>query len=330
MSKPLRIAFAGTPDFAARHLGALLEGPHEVVCVYTQPDRPAGRGRKLTPSPVKVLALEHGLSVHQPQTLKSSESRAALIEAQIDVLVVVAYGLILPREVLEIAPLGAINVHASLLPRWRGAAPIQRAIEAGDRESGITLMAMDEGLDTGDMLHVVRTPIDEQTSAALLHDRLEALGPPALTATLAALSAGTATPTPQPVEGVTYAKKLSKAEAELDFHQSARVLARRVRAFNPFPVAWTRLGRENLRIWEAEPHPVVDDERSAAPGTLLKATPDAIRVACGDGALHITRAQLPGSKPMPAGELSNRSGSKLAPGIRLGVTPSDAPSGETR
>lgn len=330
MSQPLRIAFAGTPDFAAEHLRALLAGRHEVVCVYTQPDRPAGRGRKLAPSPVKALALEHGLSVHQPQTLQSNESRAPLIEARIDLLVVVAYGLILPREVLAIAPLGAINVHASLLPRWRGAAPIQRAIEAGDRESGITIMAMNEGLDTGDMLHVARTPINEHTTAAELHDRLATLGPPALEATLEALSAGTCTPTPQPAEGVTYARKLSKAEAELDFNRSAESLARQVRAFNPFPVAWTRLGEENLRIWEAEPHPAGSEERHAAPGTLLEAAAGALRVACGDGALHIARAQLPGAKALPAHELSKRQGAKLAPGTRLGAPPADAPSGAPR
>ncbi|MFC0269802.1 methionyl-tRNA formyltransferase [Kushneria aurantia] len=318
MSQPLRLAFAGTPDFAAHHLRALLDSPHQVVCVYTQPDRPAGRGRKLTPSPVKALALEHGLAVHQPTTLKDEEGRAALREAGIDLLVVVAYGLILPRAVLDIPPLGALNVHASLLPRWRGAAPIQRAIEAGDRESGVTIMAMDEGLDSGDMLLAASTPIDEQTTAAELHDRLATLGARTLIEALERLSDGQLIATPQPAEGISWAPKLSKAEAELDFTDSAVELACRVRAFNPFPVAWTRLGDDNLRLWHASARAARGSETRALPGTLLDAEPDALCVACGDGVLRITRAQLPGGRVLDAHELLSSRRERFAPGVRLG------------
>lgn len=319
MPSPLRIAFAGTPDFAAEHLRALLASRHEVICVYTQPDRPAGRGRRLTPSPVKALALEHGLAVHQPEKLKTSDTHAPLIDADIDLLVVVAYGLILPRAVLDIPRLGAINVHASLLPRWRGAAPIQRAIEAGDRESGVTIMAMDEGLDTGDMLLTARVPIEDTTTAAMLHDQLAEMGAGALIEALDRLSDHQLTATPQPEEGVTYAAKLSKAEARLDFSQSATVLAQRVRAFNPFPVAWTTLGGDTLRIWQAEARGAQGSELDAAPGQLLDGPSDALCVACGDGVLRITHAQLPGGKMLSAHELLNRRRDHFVAGTLLGA-----------
>ncbi|ARS53153.1 methionyl-tRNA formyltransferase [Kushneria konosiri] len=319
MPSPLRIAFAGTPDFAAEHLRALLDSPHNVVCVYTQPDRPAGRGRRLTPSPVKALALEHGLPVHQPERLKTPETHAALIEADIDVLVVVAYGLILPRAVLDIPRMGAINVHASLLPRWRGAAPIQRAIEAGDPESGVTIMAMDEGLDTGDMLLTARLPIEDTTTAAGLHDQLAEIGTRALVEALDRMSDQQLTATPQPDEGVTYAAKLSKAEARLDFSQSATVLAQRVRAFNPFPVAWTTLGGDTLRLWHAEARVAQGSEREAVPGQLLDGPSDALHVACGEGVLHITHAQLPGGKMLSAHELLNSRRDQFVAGTVLGA-----------
>ena len=319
MPSPLRIAFAGTPDFAAEHLRALLESHHQVLCVYTQPDRPAGRGRRLTSSPVKALALEHGLDVYQPEKLKTADTYAPLIEADIDVLIVVAYGLILPRVVLDIPRLGAINVHASLLPRWRGAAPIQRAIEAGDHESGVTIMAMDEGLDTGDMLLTVRTPIESTTTAAMLHDQLAHIGTRALVEALDRLSDDQLPATPQPEEGVTYAAKLSKAEARLDFRQSATTLAQRVHAFNPFPVAWTTIDDETLRIWQAEARAAQGSESGAAPGQLLDGDADALYVACGDGVLRITHAQLPGGKMLPAHELLNRRREQFAAGTLLGT-----------
>ncbi|OHV07771.1 methionyl-tRNA formyltransferase [Kushneria phosphatilytica] len=320
MSRSLRVAFAGTPEFAAGHLNALLGSRHEVVLVLTQPDRPSGRGRQLTPSPVKSLALEHDLPLHQPERLKSEAERAPLIEANIDLLVVVAYGLILPRAVLDIPKLGAVNVHASLLPRWRGAAPIQRAIEARDERSGVTLMAMDEGLDTGDMLLVRETPLDEHTTAAALHDRLAELGCELLVEGLDRLADGNLVATPQPSEGVTYAAKISKAEAELDFSLPAEVLAARVRAFNPVPVAWTRLGEERLRIWEAVAEPRTATDSATAPGTLLAGPTDAMRIACGHGVLRVRIAQLPGGKPMPIEQLMHNRRHLHGAGMRLGST----------
>ncbi|MCK0746177.1 methionyl-tRNA formyltransferase [Chromohalobacter nigrandesensis] len=319
MSQSLRVAFAGTPDFAAASLAALLESRHEVVSVHTQPDRGAGRGRKLTPSPVKTLALEHDLPVHQPTTLKDAAARQALADCDADVLVVVAYGLILPQAVLDIPRLGCLNVHASLLPRWRGAAPIQRAIEAGDTRSGVTIMQMDAGLDTGDMLLVRDTPITATTTGGELHDRLAALGGKAIVEALDALADTGLTATPQPAEGVTYATKLSKAEAELDFTRPAAELAARVRAFNPWPVAWTRLAGEPLRLWLAESG--TESGTAATPGTLLESAADALRIACGpDGTqvLHITRAQLPSGKPLAVRDLLNARGERFAAGQRLG------------
>ncbi|MCI0509372.1 methionyl-tRNA formyltransferase [Chromohalobacter marismortui] len=319
MSQSLRVAFAGTPDFAAASLAALLDSRHEVVSVHTQPDRGAGRGRKLTPSPVKALALEHALPIHQPTTLKAPDAQQTLAACDADVMVVVAYGLILPQAVLDTPRLGCLNVHASLLPRWRGAAPIQRAIEAGDTRSGVTIMQMDAGLDTGDMLLVRDTPITATTTGGELHDRLATLGGKAIVEALDALATDDLTATPQPSEGVTYATKLSKAEAELDFTRPAAELAARVHAFNPWPVAWTRLAGEPLRLWLAVPGP--DNGTATPPGTLLENAPDALRIACGpDGTqvLHITRAQLPGGKPLAVRDLLNARGERFAPGQRLG------------
>ncbi|MCE3026448.1 methionyl-tRNA formyltransferase [Salinicola sp. DM10] len=318
--RALRIVFAGTPDFAAESLQALLDSRHQVVAVYTQPDRPAGRGRKLTPSPVKQLALDHALPVCQPTSLKTPEAQQTLDDFAADVMVVVAYGLLLPQAVLDLPRLGCLNVHASLLPRWRGAAPIQRAIEAGDSESGITLMQMDAGLDTGDMLLVRRTPIDATTTGGTLHDTLAALGGETLIAGLDALSEGDLTPTPQPDDGVTYASKLSKAEAELDFRQPAAALARRVRAFNPWPVAWTRLDGDSVRLWLAEAE-TGTAQPATPPGTLLAPADDALRIACGSEGrevLRVTRLQLPGGKPLAARDLLNAKASRLGAGQRLG------------
>ncbi|RUR34541.1 methionyl-tRNA formyltransferase [Vreelandella nanhaiensis] len=315
----LRVVFAGTPDFAASSLAALLESKHEVVAVYTQPDRPAGRGRKLTPSPVKKLALEQSLPVYQPQTLKDTGAQAELAALDADIMVVVAYGLLLPQAVLDTPRLGCINVHASLLPRWRGAAPIQRAIEAGDQASGVTIMQMDAGLDTGAMLHEVRTPITERTTGGDLHDRLAIQGATALINVLDELAQGTASATPQPEEGVTYATKLSKAEAELDFTQPAEALARKIRAFNPWPVAWCQLGDDRLRLLMANVEP--GEHAPSLPGMLLEHGEDYLRIACGAQGrevLCITTAQLPGGKAMAVRDLLNARHARLTTGTRLG------------
>ena len=318
--QPLRIVFAGTPDFAAESLKAVLASRHQVVGVYTQPDRPAGRGRKLTPSPVKRLALEHELPVEQPLSLKDEETQRRLAEFEADVMIVVAYGLLLPQAVLDIPRLGCLNVHASLLPRWRGAAPIQRAIEAGDSESGITLMQMNAGLDTGDMLLIKRTAIDDTTTGGDLHDRLAALGGETLVEGLDALAEQGLTATPQPQDGVTYASKLSKPEAELDFRQPATALSRRIRAFNPWPVAWTRLDGEPLRLWFAMPEAEAGD-RDIEPGTLLDPAADALRIACGENGrevLRVTKLQMPGGKPLAARDLLNANHPRLGPGQCFG------------
>lgn len=328
MTRPLRVIFAGTPDFAASSLQALLDSPHRVIAVYTQPDRPAGRGRKLTPSPVKALAQQHELPVYQPQSLKSAEAQAELAALEADIMVVVAYGLLLPQAVLDIPPLGCLNVHASLLPRWRGAAPIQRAIEAGDAESGVTIMQMDAGLDTGPMLLTRTTPITDTTTGGELHDRLAALGGEAIVEALDRLAADGLTARPQPEAGITYAAKLSKAEAELDFRRPATELAARVRAFNPWPVTWTRLDGAPLRVWLAAVGERDAADPEAAPGTLLPAGRDALRIACGaDGreVLTVSLAQLPGGKPLTARELLNAGKARFTPGIRLGEAPTEAP-----
>ncbi|WP_299310905.1 methionyl-tRNA formyltransferase [uncultured Halomonas sp.] len=327
MSRPLSIIFAGTPDFAAESLQALLASRHRVIAVYTQPDRPAGRGRKLTPSPVKRLALEHDLPVFQPETLKSPEAQAELATLGADLMVVVAYGLILPKAVLETPRLGCLNVHASLLPRWRGAAPIQRAIEAGDAESGVTIMQMDEGLDTGDMLLIRRTPITATTTGGELHDTLAGLGGEAIVEALDALANEGLPATPQPEAGVTYAAKLSKAEAELDFREPAAALAARVRAFNPWPVTWCAFDGDRLRLLMAEPGGLGADESPAAPGTLLDHDDEALRIACGpDGSevLRVTLAQLPGGKALPVSELLRARAERFTPGQRLGQRTEEA------
>ncbi|MEH6467663.1 MAG: methionyl-tRNA formyltransferase, partial [Porticoccus sp.] len=254
----MHIVFAGTPEFAAHHLQALLDDDHhKIVAVYTQPDRPAGRGKKLTASPVKVLAQAHGLTVNQPVSLKEAEQQKILRDLNADIMVVVAYGLLLPKAILDTPHLGCINVHASLLPRWRGAAPIQRAIEAGDKETGVTIMQMDIGLDTGDMLLKAHCPITETDTGGSLHDKLASIGPPALLKTLLELEEGSAVAEKQDDELSNYAPKISKDEALVDWSQSAKIIARKVRAFNPFPVTYTTLGNEGgekterVRLWQA-------------------------------------------------------------------------------
>ena len=298
----LKLIFAGTPDFAARHLAALLSSGHEVVAVYTQPDKPAGRGQKLTASPVKELALTHNLPVYQPASLRKEEAQAELAALGADLMVVVAYGLILPKVVLDAPRLGCINVHGSLLPRWRGAAPIQRAIWAGDAETGVTIMQMDEGLDTGPMLLKVSCPIAPDDTSASMYSKLAALGPQALLQALEQLAAGTLPSQRQDDSQANYAQKLSKEEARLDWTQPAAQLARSVRAFNPWPVSYLVVAEQSIKVWAAmalaEQHPV-------APGTLLRADKEGIDVATADGTLRLLTLQPPGKKPMQAHELLN-------------------------
>lgn len=313
MSQALRIVFAGTPEFAAEHLKALLDTPHQIVAVYTQPDRPAGRGQKLMPSPVKQLAVQHGLPVLQPPTLRDADAQAELAALQADLMVVVAYGLILPQAVLDIPRLGCINSHASLLPRWRGAAPIQRAVQAGDGESGVTVMRMEAGLDTGPMLLKVTTPISAEDTGGSLHDRLARLGPPAVIEAIAGLAAGTLVGDVQDDALATYAHKLNKDEAKLDWSRPAVELERSVRAFDPWPVCHTTLNGEPLKVWAARL-----GEGRGEPGKILDASRDGLLVGCGEGSLLLTRVQLPGGKPLAFADLFNSRREQFAAGLVLG------------
>jgi len=298
----VRLVFAGTPDFAVTALDALHAAGHDIVGVYTQPDRPAGRGRKLTPSPVAQRAAALGLPTFKPERLRGEAEQAELRALAPDVMVVVAYGLILPQAVLDIPPHGCLNIHASVLPRWRGAAPIQRAIEAGDTESGVTIMRMDAGLDTGPMLLVERTPIDESTTAATLHDTLAGMGARLIVDALAGLAAGTLQATPQPAEGATYAKKLDKDEARIDWTQPAAVIARRIRAFNPAPGAWTELDGERVRCFDAR---AIAASETNEPGHIVRAGTEGIDVAAGDGLVRLLQLQWPGGKPLSAAQIAS-------------------------
>jgi methionyl-tRNA formyltransferase len=298
----MRIVFAGTPEFAVPCLRAAAS-KGEVVAVYTQPDRPAGRGRGLTPSPVKLEAVQRGIPVYQPENFRSAESRAALRALEPDVMIVVAYGLILPQSVLDIPEHGCWNVHASLLPRWRGAAPIQRAIEAGDTRTGVCLMQMEKGLDTGPVLLAQALDIGPEETGGQLHDRLSELGARVLADALGLLRATIRLPPhPQPAEGVTYAHKLDKAEAKLDWVQPATVLANKVRAFNPWPVAEAQLAGERVRIHAAS---ALDEAHTAAPGSVLRAGRDGIDIACGRGVLRLQTLQRDGGKPISAQDFRN-------------------------
>ena len=285
----MRAAFAGTPEFAAVALRALLAAGFDVPLVLTQPDRPAGRGQKLLASPVKQVALAHGIAVHQPEKLRDPATHGPLIEAAPDVLVVAAYGLILPQAVLDIPRHGCINIHASLLPRWRGAAPIQRAIEAGDAESGVTIMRMEAGLDTGPMLLAEAVKVDAGETAATLHDTLAAQGGRLIVAALQTLD--TLTPVSQPEAGVSYARKIDKSEAAIDWRLPAVEIERRIRAFDPFPGCTAQMGEATLKLWRALPA-----TGSGVPGTVLSVAADGIVVACGTGALKLTELQKPGGR----------------------------------
>ena len=291
----MRVIFAGTPDFAASALAAVIEAGHEILVVLTQPDRPKGRGMKLTPSPVKTLALQHELPVWQPENLKDVAIQQQLRDLQADVMVVAAYGLLLPAVVLDIPQYGCLNIHASLLPRWRGAAPIQRAIEAGDAESGVCIMQMDVGLDTGDVLLSRSTPITEVTTAAQLHDDLAVIGAQAIVEALAKLPELTAIP--QPEAGVTYAQKLSKADAEIDWALGAKQIHAKIRALNPVPGAWSSLNEQVIKIWASK---VLEQSSDAAIGSIVAADKQGIAVQTGAGVILITELQASGSKRMAA------------------------------
>jgi methionyl-tRNA formyltransferase len=306
----LRVAFAGTPAFAVPALRALVAA-HEAVGVLTQPDRPAGRGRALTASAVKQAALQLGLPVAQPQRLRGDatglQATLELLSAwRPDVLVVVAYGLILPRVLLDLPRLGCLNIHASLLPRWRGAAPIQRAIQAGDTETGVTIMQMDEGLDTGGVLCAARIPIGAECTAARLHDELATLGAAQILVAMDGVARGTLVAQPQSAEGVTYAEKLSRGEARIDWTQDAVQIDRQVRAFNPWPAAETSLSGEPVKLWRSRVLPRVEAAPAVTtPGTLLGLNGDALEVACGSGVLQVMELQRAGRKAVAAGDFLN-------------------------
>lgn len=310
MSEALNIIFAGTPDFAARHLDALLSSGHNVVGVFTQPDRPAGRGNKLTASPVKQLAEQHHLPVFQPKSLRPEENQQMVAGLHADVMVVVAYGLLLPAPVLAMPRLGCINVHGSLLPKWRGAAPIQRSLWAGDSETGVTIMQMDVGLDTGDMLHKLSCPIEPEDTSATLYNKLAGLGPTGMLTTLSQLADGSARPEVQDDALVSYAAKLSKEEAKLDWGLSAAQLERCIRAFNPWPVSYFTVDDQPVKVWKASVLPHVDRQ----PGEIVLADKNGIQVATAEGVLNIAELQPAGKKPMKAQDLLNSRREWFTPG----------------
>lgn len=310
----LKLIFAGTPDFAARHLAALLSSDHEVVAVYTQPDKPAGRGQKLTASPVKELALAHDLPVYQPASLRKEEAQAELAALGADLMVVVAYGLILPKVVLDTPRLGCINVHGSLLPRWRGAAPIQRSIWAGDAETGVTIMQMDVGLDTGAMIRKMSCPIAADETSASLYDKLAELGPQALVDTINAMAAGDTAAEAQDDALANYAEKLSKEEARIDWSMDAAAIERCIRAFNPWPISWFEVAGQTVKVWQAE---VITQDHGQRAGTLLKADKQGIDVATGKGVLRLLTLQPPGKKAMSVTDLLNSRRDWFEPGTQL-------------
>lgn len=307
MTQPLKVIFAGTPDFAAKHLQALIESRHEVVAVYCPPDKPAGRGKKLTACATKQLALDNGLVVEQPINFKSASDQEQLAHYQADIMVVVAYGLLLPKVILDTPKLGCINVHGSLLPKWRGAAPIQRSLEAGDSETGVTIMQMDVGLDTGDMILKAACPITEQDTSASLYEKLAELGPTALLETLDAMSTGSYQREPQQESLANYAAKLTKEEATIDWSLPADIIDRKIRAYIPWPVAQFTLVDENekphnIRIWQAST--VFDDSKTEV-GQIIKADKTGIIVKTGVNAIKLSSLQIPGKKAMSAADLLN-------------------------
>ena len=312
--KPLKIIFAGTPDFAARHLQALIDSEHDVIATYTQPDRPAGRGKKLTASPVKALALEHAIPVFQPASLRNEEAQAELAALNADIMIVVAYGLILPKVVLDTPRLGCINVHGSILPRWSGAAPIQRALWAGDTETGVTIMQMDIGLDTGDMLLKTHLPIEATDTSASLYEKLAEQGPKALVQALIGLSDGSLKAQKQDETLANYAEKLSKEEARLDWNKSAKQLWQDIRAFNPWPVSYFEHQQSVIKVWQAD---YSTELCSQAPGTIIAATKQGIEIATADGKLMIKTMQLPNKKPLDVADILNARGDWFTAGVCL-------------
>ena len=302
MSQSLRIVFAGTPDFAARHLAALLSSEHEVIAVYTNPDRPAGRGKKLAAPPVKQLALEHNIPVYQPESFKSDEAKQELADLNADLMVVVAYGMLLPQAVLDTPKLGCINVHGSILPRWRGAAPIQRSIWAGDAETGVTIMQMDIGLDTGDMLKIATLPIEATDTSASMYEKLAELGPEALIDCLADIAAGKAVPVKQDDELANYAKKLSKEEARINWNDDAAHIERCVRAFNPWPMSHFEAAENSIKVWQSR---VAERTSDKPAGTIVQADKTGIYVATGNGVLVLEQLQVPGKKAMSVQDILN-------------------------
>jgi len=316
----MRIVFAGTPDIAATVLRALLQTTHEVVAVYTQPERPAGRGRKLSVGPVKTVAIDQDIPIEHPFSLTTKEDQSVLADYRPDLMVVVAYGLLLPQTVLDIPRFGCWNVHVSLLPRWRGAAPIQRAIEAGDQQTGVSIMQMDAGLDTGPILWQIPCDIAANDTGRSLHDRLSNLGAQALLQTLQQLIQSTLKPVPQPKHGVTYAHKLKKTEAVLDWYRDAVVLFNQVRAFNPWPVSVSQLNGKRLRVWQAN---VITKLHDYMPGTIVNAGVEGIDVACGHNILSITHCQLPGKKVLAVRDILNQHSHHFIVGAQFDVPASN-------
>ncbi|MDB2399803.1 methionyl-tRNA formyltransferase [Porticoccaceae bacterium] len=313
----MRVIFAGTPDFAATHLQAILEDDrYQLVAIYTQPDRPAGRGKKITQSPVKKLALANAIQLEQPASLTDIKTQETIARLEADVLIVVAYGLILPQAVLDIPRLGCINVHGSILPKWRGAAPIQRAIEAGDRETGVTVMQMDVGLDTGPMLTTSQCTIDDKETSASLYSKLAVLGAQALINTLEKMRSGTAVGIAQDSTQSSYADKIAKQESLIDWSASVTEIERRVRAFNPFPAAYSLVNGQRIKIWLASAD---SREYHGVPGEILSADNDGLLVKCGNGALLISTIQLAGKSKMCVAEALKSRASIFSPGNRLGT-----------
>jgi methionyl-tRNA formyltransferase len=312
----LKIIFAGTPEFSAVALQALIQSRHRVVAVYTQPDRPAGRGRKLTASPVKELALQHNIPVFQPLSLRDPAEQKILQDLKADIMVVAAYGLLLPLSVLQAPRLGCVNIHTSLLPRWRGAAPIQRAILAGDTQTGITIIQMNEGLDTGEELLKKECAIQAADTSATLHARLADLGATVILRVLDEVASGTAKSLPQDNANATYAKKITKEEAHLHWHESAKTLQQKVQAFNPWPVAYFQLGDQNIRVWQA--CEIQEDTKKQQPGTILKVSPEGMDIATGENILRLQKLQLPGGKILAVNDILNSRQQDFAVGKVLG------------
>jgi methionyl-tRNA formyltransferase len=323
MSKSLRLIFAGTPEFAAHHLKSIIElTEHEVVAVYTQPDRPAGRGKKLKPSAVKQVALDHNIPVYQPHNFKQTEDLEQLQQLNADLMVVVAYGLLLPKTILASPKLGCINVHASLLPRWRGAAPIQRAIAAGDTETGVVIMQMDEGLDTGNMLLTTRCEISPDETGGSLHDKLAAIGLPALNQSLDLIADHATSAIVQDESKSCYAAKISKQELAIDWRQSAAEIERNIRAFNPFPTAYASLNKQRIKIWQAhiiEHSNAANNTTDNEAGKITHADKKSIHVACGEGCLSIQQLQLPGGKALDTASVMNSKADLFTVGTRFDV-----------